>query len=285
MNDNLEKKKLCLEYLSHPFFYYINNNQESMSRADYLSKYLSNLSSTEKSKKKKHKKKELKKPTITIENPKAIIIPNFEDDLENEEGEEEDEFAPVKVETNEKSNKGFKRIDTGEIINPTEQQQTLTIAVATTKNQLLPTKDQQPETIYRDSSGRIIDIKQKQADLEAQRLEQSQKSEIKEVRTSLKEQTKQEHEIFKPKSNNFEDPMNSFAEKQEKEDTEKMKYIYDKGVNVPNRFDIPAGYFWDGIDRSNGFEELMIRKQNENNFNKIESKINETYEIEVDDMN
>ena len=68
-----------------------------MSRADYLSKYLSNLSSTEKSKKKKHKKKELKKPTITIENPKAIIIPNFEDDLENEEGEEEDEIGRAHV--------------------------------------------------------------------------------------------------------------------------------------------------------------------------------------------
>lgn len=257
-----------------------------MSRVDYLSKYLGNLSTTDSSKKKKtkHKKKEKLKSTIIIEKPKEIIIPSLEDDLEHDA--EDDEFTPVRVETGIKSNKGFKRIDTGEVINPDLQEQGNKIS--NLKDNTLPhqdDKDHQPETIYRDASGRIIDIKQKQADLKAQKLKQVEQSEVTEIRTSMADQTKQEHEIFKPKLSNFEDPMNSFTEKIEKEDTKMMKYIYNKGINVPNRFDIPAGYFWDGIDRSNGFEELIIRKQNENNFNKIESKINETYEIDLEDIN
>ncbi|RCK63052.1 Pre-mRNA-splicing factor CWC26 [Candida viswanathii] len=246
-----------------------------MSRADYLAKYLNNPSSSEKSKKKKHKKKEHHKTTITIEQPKGLVIPNLEDDLE--EPADDDEFAPVRVKSNEKTNKGFKRIDTGELVNP-EQQQQLT---ATSQVQETP-KDEQPETIYRDSTGRIIDISQRQADLEAAKLRKSQERKVTEVRTSSVDQARQEHEVFKPRSSNFEDPMNSFAEKHEYEDTEMLKYVYNKGVNVPNRFGIPAGYFWDGVDRSNGFEELMIRKQNERSFNKIESKINETYELDLD---
>ncbi|KHC42000.1 pre-mRNA-splicing factor CWC26 [Candida albicans P76067] len=71
--------------------------------------------------------------------------------------------------------------------------------------------------------------------------------------------------------------------KKEFEDVSKSKFVYNKGINIPNRFNIPAGYFWDGIDRSNGFEQMYLRKQTEYNYDKIDSKINETYEIDIGD--
>ena len=57
------------------------------------------------------------------------------------------------------------------------------------------------------------------------------------------------------------------------EDVSKSKFVYNKGINIPNRFNIPAGYFWDGIDRSNGFEQMYLRKQTEYNYDKIDSKL------------
>lgn len=270
-----------------------------MSRADYLSKYLNNESS-DKPKRKKHKKSLASTTTtsmnIVVETPKPLGVPsidnneeyNDETNIHTQDNEDEhDEYAPVKLKTNQKSNKGFKRIDNGEVIATNNTPTTAPSSLVIKPNQ---------ETIYRDSSGRIInDIKQRQEDLKQQKLHEEQLKQFTEIKTSKQDQIIQEQEIFKPEPNlnnnynnidQFEDPMTSFIKdptKKEFEDVVKSKFVYNKGINIPNRFNIPAGYFWDGIDRSNGFEQMYLRKQTEYNYDKIDSKINETYEIDIGD--
>ena len=196
----------------------------------------------------------------------------------------------------QKSNKGFKRIDNGDIIttNNTTTTTPPPSSLSSSSSIIKPNKLQpNQETIYRDSSGRIInDIKQRQEDLQQQKLHEEQLKQFTEIKTSKQDQINQEQEIFKVKNghvdNQFEDPMTSFIKdttttKKEFEDVSKSKFVYNKGINIPNRFNIPAGYFWDGIDRSNGFEQMYLRKQTEYNYDKIDSKINETYEIDIGD--
>jgi len=62
-----------------------------------------------------------------------------------------------------------------------------------------------------------------------------------------------------------EDPMARFLKKSSPEDdltlTGKPKY---KGkAPAPNRFQLPPGYRWDGVDRSNGFEARLLKRRNE----------------------
>ncbi|EGW32561.1 uncharacterized protein SPAPADRAFT_67161 [Spathaspora passalidarum NRRL Y-27907] len=240
-----------------------------MSKADYLSKYLAAKEPAKETHKKKHKKKR----TVPSSN---IIIEKTNYDQPNEEllaqeqeqEQEEHEDAPVKVTAKVTPNKGFKRIDDGKTVTKQAQVQQ--------QHQPSAPLPQQQATIYRDSSGRIIDINQKKHEYEASK----QKPEVTILRTDSKELQRQEQEIFKPKTSNFEDPMLSY--KQEQEDTSVSKYVYQGTKTTVNRFDIPPGYFWDGIDRSNGFEELIMRKQTEQSYNKIESANNEEYDFDLE---
>ena len=58
-----------------------------------------------------------------------------------------------------------------------------------------------------------------------------------------------------------EDPMLAYLnEKREKENTGPKKPSY-QGPFPPNRFNIRPGYRWDGVDRSNGFENKYFAKE------------------------
>ena len=72
---------------------------------------------------------------------------------------------------NSKSNKGFKRIDNGDIITTNNTTTTTPPPSSFSSSSVIKPNKLQPnqETIYRDSSGRIInDIKQRQEDLQQQ---------------------------------------------------------------------------------------------------------------------
>ncbi|KAI5954344.1 CWC26 [Candida jiufengensis] len=252
-----------------------------MSRADYLSKYMS--SNSLKPEKVKKKKKKIPQITSNIiinkaETIEPILSQQSEDPVDLLPQEELDEESKPITVSNIQENKGFKRIDNGTITKPKSSSS----SSSKVKEQVVVKKPQ--ETVYRDSSGRIIDIKEAEEEFNKRKQEQQDSRLKTEVKTSKSDQLMQESIKFKSKlDSNFEDPIYAFMdEKKEVEDESKSKYVYNKGVNLPNRFDIPAGYFWDGIDRSNGFEELMMRKINEQNYDKVSSKVNEDYEIVYD---
>ena len=56
------------------------------------------------------------------------------------------------------------------------------------------------------------------------------------------------------------DPALAFMAKKRSKGPQKPKY---KGPPPPpNRFGIPPGYRWDGVDRSNGFEKMLFQRKN-----------------------
>ncbi|EGV65869.1 Pre-mRNA-splicing factor cwc26 [Yamadazyma tenuis] len=193
-----------------------------MGKLDYLSKYTD---------KKKKSSKKLASNIVT--NNDTISSSHINEDLPT--------FGETKF-------KGFKRIDN----------QQLQPAVKTDNEQAAGSG--QTETVYRDLTGKVVDISQIKASLKPSnrvvlnesKSEQSNEKAPKSFTVSKSD--KMYNDMLKSRTN-FEDPIKSYAK------VDKLSYI--KGVNIPNRFGIKAGIMWDGIDRSNGFEKLVMRKRSQ----------------------
>ncbi|KAG9017558.1 Pre-mRNA-splicing factor cwc26 [Tulasnella sp. 427] len=164
-------------------------------------------------------------------------------------------------------------------------------------------EDEQGETVYRDASGRKIqvesaeDIAARQAQEEGEKL--SKEREKKEWQKGLvqreqadlrrREEEKErkrdaarraddkEMNDMQKAEERWNDPAAEFLTKKEKKGPKRPEY---KGPPPPpNRFGIKPGYRWDGVDRSNGFEKKYFQTINEKGRTKLEA-----YQWSVDDM-
>jgi len=79
------------------------------------------------------------------------------------------------------------------------------------------------------------------------------------------------------------DPMLNYIAKKGKKKKKNKKNLIDdndyKGPFPPNRFNIRPGKEWDGVDRSNRFEQNYFKKQNE-----LKSKESLLYKMNSEDM-
>ncbi|KAH9848364.1 Pre-mRNA-splicing factor of RES complex-domain-containing protein [Lenzites betulinus] len=156
------------------------------------------------------------------------------------------------------------------------------------------------ETIYRDASGRKVDVAAERAQAARLKREREEKEAAKMewgkglVQREEAEKRRKEEEAMRNRSfartvddadlNNdlkaqdrWNDPAAAFLTKKRSKGPRKPEYS--GPPPPPNRFGIKPGYRWDGVDRSNGFEKKYFQKQNERRRRGAES-----YEWSVDDM-
>ncbi|PWZ02837.1 hypothetical protein BCV70DRAFT_7079 [Testicularia cyperi] len=141
--------------------------------------------------------------------------------------------------------------------------------------------ERQQQTVYRDSSGRRIDLEAEQAaerarEAEAERRRKERETwgqglvqkqaaqqaneELARVRESRVERRADDRDLnrYLKEQQRTDDPAIAFLTKKRSAQPAKPKY---KGPFPPNRFNIPPGYRWDGVDRSNGFEKLLFQRK------------------------
>jgi pre-mRNA-splicing factor CWC26 len=144
-------------------------------------------------------------------------------------------------------------------------------------------------TIYRDASGRIINVAMKRA--EARRKEQEQEQKKREVAEAAKgdaQRLMKEERQLKLKDakymafargaddaelnedlkeqDRWNDPAAQFVATVKKKKSKTGRLLY-QGSFAPNRFGIRPGYRWDGVDRSIGFEKRWFEARNRKNAN------------------
>lgn len=253
-----------------------------MSRAAYLAKYLA-----DEPKKKLKKRKSKDVPNLDSQSPSQILLgtllqlPEAPEQVSLDRG---DEFSPQQVEApiSSHANRGFKRIDNGELV---EQEKAPSAG----------------ETVYRDLSGRIINIEEKKRQIQEEKAKREMdelqvKERISTGELNKVQQRKEQEKLAQAKTHDisktddeynrhmkqkavFDDPLLAFQEKANSVQTatETGRAIYTGGIHPSNRFKIPAGYFWDGIDRSNGFEERLLKKRAETRVEKLAKKHDVAY--------
>lgn len=156
------------------------------------------------------------------------------------------------------------------------------------------------ETIYRDASGRIVNVAMKRA--EARRKEQEEaakkRREAEEAKGDVqrleKERRRQELDDAKymtfargvddvemneelKKREHWNDPAAGFVEKKKAGKSATGRPMY-QGNAAPNRYGIRPGHRWDGVDRSNGFESEWFKARN-----RQENKRNLEYQWQMDE--
>jgi pre-mRNA-splicing factor CWC26 len=140
------------------------------------------------------------------------------------------------------------------------------------------------ETVYRDATGRRIDISMKRAEArreaesKAQREKEEKEAQTGDVQRLLRTQRKEELEEarFMPLARHIDDedlnaelkqkqrwndPAAMFIKEKDPGRSVTGKPVY-KGAAPPNRYGIRPGYRWDGVDRSNGWEAERFKAIN-----------------------
>ena len=140
------------------------------------------------------------------------------------------------------------------------------------------------ETIYRDASGRIINIAMHRAELRKKIEEEAAKAQAHidaqkgEVQKNQMRQNKERLEEAKylpvaryaddeqlndelKEQDRWNDPAMGFLTKKREGKSVTGKPLY-KGPAAPNRYGIRPGHRWDGVDRSNGFEKEWFAARN-----------------------
>ncbi|KAI9441407.1 Pre-mRNA-splicing factor of RES complex-domain-containing protein [Lactarius indigo] len=140
------------------------------------------------------------------------------------------------------------------------------------------------ETVYRDASGRKIDMKLERAEAARKKREREEREAQKMewgkglVQRDDAEKRKEEEERIRQRGfaryvddeelnraqkeqERWNDPAAAFMTKQRTKGVRKPEYT--GPPPPPNRFGIKPGYRWDGVDRGNGFEKKYFQKQNE----------------------
>lgn len=140
------------------------------------------------------------------------------------------------------------------------------------------------ETIYRDASGRIINIAMQRQEARKKMEEEEEKKrqvvELNKGNVQLVRQVERRKELEDAKyltlaryaddkelnedmkeKDRWNDPAAAFLTSKKKGVSKTGKPLY-KGAAPPNRFGILPGHRWDGVDRGNGFEKKWFQAQN-----------------------
>ncbi|MCJ1394448.1 Pre-mRNA-splicing factor cwc26 [Xylographa bjoerkii] len=140
------------------------------------------------------------------------------------------------------------------------------------------------ETIYRDASGRIINLAMKRAEARKKAEEEAakaaaeleaQKGDVQRAQLSKRKEELAEAKFLPvaryaddedlndelKERDRWNDPAAQFLSKKKQGKSVTGKPLY-TGPAMPNRYGIRPGYRWDGVDRGNGFEKEYFAAQN-----------------------
>ncbi|KAF7730136.1 Pre-mRNA-splicing factor cwc26 [Apophysomyces ossiformis] len=230
-----------------------------------------------------------------------------------EEEEAEDEKPVVVAETvEEKGDRGAgekeMRMSSGQkagLLTKEEIRQEAERAREREREEMMRLRDtRKEESVYRDVTGRKYDPKIKRAEearakkeaieREERRMEWGkglvQRNEVEAEKQRLKEEKDKplaryaddvEYNEQLKEQHRWADPAASFLTKKSSKkgkDKGPSRPTY-KGPWKPNRFMIPPGYRWDGVDRSNGYEDEFLLRQNQQ-----KSRAREAHGYATEDM-